>query len=433
MRVLFVSTYAGPGGGGAAIAAERLFDSIRAAGVDADFFCMFPGAGPSAERRIAAGGALRRFAWRAAFYVERNALYAQYRQRSNSSKWSFNILPNFIIPPPGKKYDIIHLHWIGDSFVNMRSLPAFAGGVPVVWTMHDSWPFTGGCHVPYDCKRYLKKCGNCPQLKSLVDNDLSRAIFNVKQKAYGELENMKIISPSRWLASCARASALFGGRDVRIVPNGIERGIFKPVRKSEARSLLGLDLPAGSKVVLFSGPAALNNPNKGFHFLAAALNRLHKSFDGFELVVAGDSGPGVSSAAAALECRVHYRGKIADHYEMALYNSAADLLVSPSMQENLPNTIIEAFACGTPAAAFAVGGTGDIIDDKVNGCLVKPFDVGELAGALEWALRDDARLAELGAAALEKYEREFTIEKMRSRYLELYEEILNGVGRAYKK
>ncbi|EKD69553.1 MAG: hypothetical protein ACD_47C00078G0005, partial [uncultured bacterium] len=109
----------------------------------------------------------------------------------------------------------------------------------------------------------------------------------------------------------------------------------------------------------------------------------------------------------------------------ALYNAAADLLVSPSMQENLPGTIIEAFACGTPAAAFNIGGTGEIIDDKVNGCLVKPFDVGELAGAIAWVLSDGVRASKLGAAAREKFEREFTARKMCLEYMRLYEEILN--------
>ncbi len=421
MRILFVNTYDAEGGGGAAIAAGRLCGAVKEAGAEADFFCLYPRKNGCAEGTLTVESPFMRFAHRASFYIERAALYGQYGSKLDISKWSFNILPNFIRPPAGKKYDLIHLHWIGDSFINMRSLAAFAGGIPVVWTLHDSWAFTGGCHVPYECKKYQRNCGNCPQLKSGVENDLSRAIFNIKQKAYASLENMRIVSPSRWLAGCARSSGLLANRDVRVIANGIDGGVFMPVNKREARLKLGIN--PEKKVVLFSGPAALNNVNKGFHFLIAALKQLYGRIDDIELVVAGDREP---SAAPELKYKINYAGRISERSVMALYNAAADLLVSPSMQENLPNTIIEAFACGTPAAAFNIGGTGEIIDDKVNGCLVKPFDVGELAGAIEWALSEVGRLAKLGAAAREKFDREFTARKMCLEYMRLYEEMLTG-------
>jgi len=420
MRVLFVNTYDAAGGGGAAIAAGRLCNAVKAAGADADFFCLYPQKSGGAEGSLTVESPFRRFAHRASFYIERAALYGRYTSKLDISKWSFNILPNFIRPPSGKKYDLIHLHWIGDSFINMRSLAAFAGGVPVVWTLHDSWAFTGGCHVPYDCKKYLRNCGNCPQLKSGVEKDLSRAIFNIKQRSYGSLENMHIVSPSSWLAGCAQKSSLLAGRDIRVIANGIDGEMFMPVNKRDAREKLGID--PEKKIILFSGPAALNNVNKGFHFLIAAMKHLYGSVDDIELVVAGDREP---SSAPELKYKINYAGRISDQSVMALYNAAADLLVSPSMQENLPGTIIEAFACGTPAAAFNIGGTGEIIDDKVNGCLVKPFDVGELAGAIAWVLSDGVRASKLGAAAREKFEREFTARKMCLEYMRLYEEILN--------
>jgi len=415
MKVLFVNTYDIEGG--AALAAYRLFRSVVNSGVEADFFCMHKKSGDN--RVFNAENGLRRLAYRASFYLERKRLYEQYKSRSNVSKWSFNILPNLIKLPLEKKYDLIHLHWIGDSFISMRALGETK--IPVLWTLHDSWAFTGGCHVPYNCVRYLKSCGDCPQLKSGSENDLSRAIYNAKQKCYESLAGLKIITPSEWLAKCARNSSLLSKKDIDVIPNGIDGDIFKPMDKKEARKRLGLD--PDKKIILFSGMAAVNNVNKGFHHLVSALKMLYNQFDDIELLVLGDLQP---ANAPNLEYKINYSGKIADQSVVALYNSAADLMVLPSIQENLPNTIIEAFACATPAIAFNIGGIGDIIDNKVNGCLIKPFDISEFSSAISWMLQDSARMRALGNSAREKFTKKFTVESMGKNYIELYNRMISG-------
>lgn len=413
MRILFVNTYDIEGG--AAIAAYRLYQAVKKAGIDADFFCMHKKTEDAGV--IAVDSFFKKMAYRAAFYVERKALYGQYKSKLNTSKWSFNILPNFIMPPLEEHYDLIHLHWIGDSFISMSALQKIK--IPVVWTLHDSWAFTGGCHVPFDCRKYIKICRNCPQLKSGSENDLSLAIFNAKRKCYDNLNNLKIITPSNWLAEMARKSSLLSGKDIRVIPNGIDGEIFVPICKDEARKRLGLN--TDKKIVMFSGVAAASNINKGFHFLIAALKKLSAGVDNFELLVVGDSRP---DRPPEVNYKINYSGRITDESVIALYNAAADVVVVPSMLENLPNTIIEAFATATPVVAFNVGGISDIIDDKTNGCLVKPFDVGELAGAISWILADDCRRRKMSVNARSKYLQNFTVGRMASDYMEFYHKVL---------
>jgi glycosyltransferase involved in cell wall biosynthesis len=413
MRILFVNTYDIEGG--AAIAAYRLYRAVKKAGMDADFFCMHKKT--EDDGVIAVDSFFKKLAYRTAFYIERQALYAQYKSKLNTSKWSFNILPNFIMPPLKNHYDLIHLHWIGDSFISMSALQKIK--IPVVWTLHDSWAFTGGCHVPFDCRKYIKTCRNCPQLQSGSENDLSLAIFNAKRKCYDNLKNLKIVTPSNWLAEMAGKSSLLSGKDISVIPNGIDGDIFAPVCKDEARNRLGLN--KDKKIVMFSGVAATSNVNKGFHFLIAALKKLSAGVDNFELLVVGDSRP---DRPPEVNCKINYSGRITDESAVALYTAAADVVVVPSMLENLPNTIIEAFAAATPVVAFNVGGISDIIDDKTNGCLVKPFDAGELAGAISWILADDRRRQKMSASARNKYLQNFTVGRMASDYIEFYRKVM---------
>src|SRR5262249_8470788 len=144
--------------------------------------------------------------------------------------------------------DVLHLAWVADGFLRVETLPRLRA--PLVWTLHDSWAFTGGCHVPYECLRYRERCGRCPALGSRGERDLSRRVGERKERGWGPLD-LTVVAPSRWLAEAARSSALFRGRRVEVIRNGLDLERFHPGDVSAARCTLGL--PLDKRVLLFAG------------------------------------------------------------------------------------------------------------------------------------------------------------------------------------
>jgi glycosyltransferase involved in cell wall biosynthesis len=314
--------------------------------------------------------------------------------------------------------DIIHLHWMGDGFLKVETLPGFKR--PLVWTLHDSWPFTGGCHIPFDCTRYRQSCGECPALGSDRENDLSYRVFRRKQKAWQGL-NPIIVSPSHWLAECARSSSLFRDARIEVIANGIDIRKFRPVTKSVAREALGL--PDNRKLILFGGMHSTSDRNKGFHLLLPALHALaaNRREVEAELLVFGSPEP---EDPPDFGLKTHYLGWLGDDISLALVYAAADVFVLPSTQENLPNTIMEAMACGTPCVAFHQGGVPDLIDHEQNGYLAQPFEPTDLARGIAWVLENDGRRNELATQARRKIEKTFALENVAGRYVALYRELL---------
>ena len=261
--------------------------------------------------------------------------------------------------------------------------------MPIVWTLHDSWAFTGGCHVPGNCQGYKERCGGCPQLGSQHAWDLSRWVWNRKRKFWRGIP-LTIVTPSRWLADCARSSSLLGDRRIEVIPNGIDVNQYRPVEKQEARAILGL--PQEQKLVLFSAMNATCDMNKGFPYLEAALRRLFEDgwHERMELMVVGQSTP---STPVNTGVPHRFLGVLRDEISMRLAYSAADVTVMVSAQENLPNSIMESLACGTPVVAFNVGGVPHLVEHQVNGYLAQPFSIDDLSAGLSFVLSDEERLA----------------------------------------
>lgn len=314
--------------------------------------------------------------------------------------------------------DIVHLHWVADGFLRIDTLRKFRKSV--VWTLHDMWAFTGGCHYDESCGRYKKSCGACPQLKSEKQNDLSRWVWKRKKKAWQGLD-MTIVTPSRWLAECARSSFLFRNHRVEVIPNGLDIKCYKPLNKKLVRDVLGL--PQDKKLILFGAMVVFSEPRKGFQFLEPALQNLAQNgwSDRAELIVFGASEP-VNSPD--FELKAHYLGRLYDDISLAMLYAAADVFVLPSIQDNLPNTIMESFACGTPVVAFDATGVKDIVDHKINGYLAKAKDLNDFADGIQWVLADPERCVRLGKKAREKAAKEYALEVQAQRYRDLYEEIL---------
>ena len=275
--------------------------------------------------------------------------------------------------------DLLHFHWIGSGFIPHNVLGQVKK--PVLWTLHDEWAFTGGCHYAYDCKGFTQMCGTCPQLGSKREADLSRFIWHQKHHHWRTL-NLTVVTPSHWLAKRAQASALFADKRIEVIPNGIDIQQYRPIDRQVARHLL--NLPADKRLILFAALSSTSDVRKGFHLLQPALNQLAAEHsDKTELVVVGASE---HANSPQMGLRTHYLGTFHDEISLALAYSAADVFVAPSLQENLPNTIMEALACGIPCVAFNIGGILDLIEHQQNGYLAEPYVPEDLAQGISWSL-----------------------------------------------
>jgi glycosyltransferase involved in cell wall biosynthesis len=314
--------------------------------------------------------------------------------------------------------DLLHLHWIVEGFVQieaMRRLPA-----PIVWTLHDSWPFTGGCHLPGNCRRYEKSCGCCPVLGSSREGDLSRRVWARKRTAWRKLQ-LTCVAPSRWLADCARASSLLRDHRVEVIPNGVDTALYRPADQRAARE--ALRLPTDRRLILFGANHALSDVNKGFDLLHASLKSLEPvQRNKAELVVFGDH-----TGRQIPPCGLPVRnlGIVTDESRIVLLYQAADLFVAPSRQENLPNMVLEAMACGTPCVAFDVGGLPDLINHGTNGYLARPYEAEDFCRGISWVLADETRRLTMASLSREKIVSGFSLEQVAGRYFELYRELVS--------
>lgn len=313
--------------------------------------------------------------------------------------------------------DIVHLHWICGGMMRIEDIGKIKA--PIVWSLHDMWTFTGGCHYDEECKAYEKECGNCKVLGSMKENDLSYKIFNRKRKVFASKNDMIIVGLSRWLNECSKNSFLLKDKKHINLPNPIDTSMFKPFDKEKARELWSL--PQGKKLVLFGAMGATSDPRKGFKELSEALQKIEKNSD-IEFVVFGSSHP---QNAPDLGFKTHYLGHLHDDVSLVTLYSAVDVMVVPSLQENLSNAIMESLACGTPVVAFDVGGNSDMIDHKINGYLARPFDTTDLANGIEWVLNTPT-YGELCKNAREKVIREFESKVVVEKYVALYKQLMNN-------
>ena len=402
--------------GGAALAAYRLLKGLQQNGVQAQMLVQFK---KSDDYSVIES--LTK--WYKIFGILRPIIDSIpvrfYRQRKKIF-FSPAILPDNI----SKKIkdinpDIVHLHWIASGFIRIETLTKI--NKPIIWTFHDSWAFTGGCHILFDCKKYIESCGCCPILNSNKKRDLSYRIWKRKEKSWKTLD-LTIVTPSSWLSECAKKSSLFYKTRVEVIPNGIDLNRFKPIDKNIARDILCL--PKDKKLILFGAMGVINDQNKGFYLLKEALKKVSsKKNKNIELIIFGSSKP---KDEENLGFKTHYLGQLNDGISLALVYSAADVFIVPSIQENLPNTVMESLACGTPVVAFDVGGIGDMIVHQKNGYLVNLFDTGDFAYGIKWVLEDNSRWKKLSENAREKVVNQFDIVKVAKRYEDLYKDILRN-------
>jgi glycosyltransferase involved in cell wall biosynthesis len=315
------------------------------------------------------------------------------------------------------KPDILNLHWACAGYLQVETLARLP--YPMVWTLHDMWAFTGGCHYNQDCERYTLNCGACPQLGSADPQDLSHWVWQRKQQAWATL-NLTLVTPSQWLADCARRSGLFHNRRIEVIPNGIDLSQYQPHSKNQVRQQL--NLPTEQKLILFGAMKAGQDERKGFHLLQPALKALSQSgwADQAALVIFGAKAP---AHPPDFGFPTYYLGNLNSETALAQAYAAADVFVAPSRQDNLPNTVLEALACGTPSVAFAIGGMPDLIAHQHQGYLAQPFDTQDLAQGIAWVLTDPDRHQKLTLAARQKVEQTFGLNCQAQAYQSLFAEL----------
>jgi glycosyltransferase involved in cell wall biosynthesis len=403
--------------GGAARAAYRLYQGLQNMGVNSQILVQSKSSNDEAvaapKTNLSQGIAKTKVT----FDHLPLKLYPQRKEGTFSIQW----LPDTVSSKVTQLApDIINLHWINQGFIQIETLAKLKR--PLVWTLHDMWAFTGGCHYSQNCDRYMAICGTCPQLGSSKNWDLSRWVWQRKAKAWKNL-NLTIVTPSKWLGKCASSSSLFKNLCVEIIPNGIDIEIYRPIDRQIAREVL--KLPQDKQIILFGSLRATGDKRKGFHLLQPALQQLSQSDwkDKLELVIFGDSQP---KNPPEFGFNAQYLGTLSDDLSLAIVYSAADVFVLPSTQENLPNTVMEAIACGTPCVTFNIGGMPDMIEHQKNGYLAQPYKIEDLARGIAWVLENKERHEKLSHCARKKAEQEFTLQIQARRYLSLYTEIMNG-------
>ncbi len=415
MKCLLLSTFEQQGG--AARSAYRLYRSLSKMGVDSRMLVQYK---KSADPQVfGPKGLLERMGAEIRPYLDALPLLC-YRSRL-SPPWSLAWLPNDISHDVASfAPDLIHLHGVGHGFLPLASIKNLPG--PLVCTLHDSWAFTGGCHLPGDCELFHANCGRCPQLNARHEFDLSRWGWHRKAKCWSGLD-VTFVAPSRWMAQCARSSSLLDSMPIEVIPNGIDTLRFVPGDRAIARATLGL--PQKGLVLLYGASSFTLDQNKGFAILKSSLSLIAGSLNKKDLtvVVFGD----IKYKETEIEgIPVRSYGFIATDEKLISLYRAADFFVLPSLQESLSYTVMEAMACGTPCVAFDVGGVGDLVSHCENGYFAKAGNEHELAEGITWMLADDDRRAKLGQQARKTIEDGFSLAGVAERHIALYNSVIDN-------
>lgn len=314
--------------------------------------------------------------------------------------------------------EVVNLHWVGEETLSVSEIGAIRK--PLVWTLHDMWPFCGAEHYAGDDAHARWRSGYERREAGSGALDIDRWVWRRKQKAW---RRCQLVAPSRWLADCARASALMHDWPVTVVPNPLDTDVFRPVSAPQARA--EWDLPPDMPVVLFGAAGGTRDARKGWDLLVAALEILASRGRPLACVVIGASEP---LGSQRLRLPVRWLGHIDRDDRLAQAYAAADVTVVPSRQDNLPQTATEAQACGCPVVAFGTSGLPDTVEHGATGYLAEPFVPAELARGIEWVLAEPERKRRLQAQARERAVRLWSPAVVARRYVELYAEAIQASG-----
>ena len=417
MRVLIVNT--SERAGGAAVAANRLMEALNNHGVKARMLVR----DKQTDSLTVVG--LRDKWWQQwCFLWERLVVFLHLHC---SRKHLFevdiaNIGTDITKLPEFQEADIIHLHWVNQGMLSLSGIrKILKSGKPVVWTMHDIWPATAICHYARNCRNYRTACGHCPLLPNgKRNNDLASRVWRRKEQLLNG-QSITYVACSKWLCGEARLSALLRGQKVVSIPNAIDTRIYCPADRQQARQSVGL--PTDRQLILFVSQR-VTDQRKGMDFLIEAVGLMADRFPEVKqhvgiAVLGGHS----DEFADRLPLPVYPLGYVSDERQIVNIYRSADVFVTPSLEDNLPNTIMEAMACGIPCVGFKVGGIPEEIDHQKNGYVAAYRDAEDLARGIHWVLQE-ADYEALSKSAVTKVSRSYSQQSVALKYTEVYNEAL---------
>lgn len=414
MKIVHVTT--GYNHGGAAIACKRLVEAQREAGIDARVITQEKGdfndyvistTKTSFKKKLN----FIQHAWEKFIFLfyEKSSLVRFQFSLGNSGEF-ISHLDIF------KDADIIHFHWINAGFISLKEMRKIINSEKtVVWTLHDMWAFTGGCHYSGDCSNYKSSCGNCIYLKTPSSKDLSTKIFRDKQQLYSS-GNLHIITPSKWLAGCAKQSSLLQNIPISVIPNAVSEIKINNDR-NKMRQELGL--PLDKKLILF-GAFNLDHERKGSSYLKEALSQISEDSD-FNILVFGKK----SELFSELRLKTHFMGYSSDEEYIRKIYASADVYVNPSVEDNLPNTVLESLSVGTPVVAFNMGGMPDMIDHQKNGYLAEFKNSKQLSEGILWCVENNTN-GHLSENAVQTIRSKFDYTVIGNQFRLFYKNILDA-------
>jgi glycosyltransferase involved in cell wall biosynthesis len=419
LKVVHLNTYDGNGGAGRGC--MRLNRALLSQNIDSKIIVHYK-FGKNPEIKTFNANPIQR-AYTAATIILERVLAKRYLKPLQRTPFSFAWFGRSVIHHPDvKNADIIHLHWINHGFLDPKHIAQIAKlNKPVVWTFHDSNAFTGGCHVRYTCDHYMRQCGNCPLLINASENDISHKIWQQKHKAYTAL-NFTIAAPSSWMKQSVMASSLMQGRAIHQIPNTLETDVFKPMNKKQAKEQAGL--PADKFIFLSGFMPSRKDLHKGTQYLLESMEllkqRLGNDADKIELVVFGNRG---TEGVPDFPFKTSFLGTINNDEQLAQYYAAADAFLIPSLEDNLPYTVMESLACGTPVIAFTTGGIPDMVLHECNGYLATYRSAESFTDGMEWIIKHPDREL-LQQQARQTVMDTFSEEVIAKKHLKLYEGLL---------
>lgn len=392
MKILIINTAERKGG--AAVACNRLHEALIANGYDSKMLVREKSSDDPKVYEFS-HSVIRKKINLAFFFLELFILRFFKKKGYDFSLPWFG--PSLVDHPLVKEADIIHLHWVQNSFITLNTIKKFESlKKPMVWTLHDMWAFTGGCHYNVSCRKFEHHCHNCPQLKNNFIIDISKQIFDAKKETISN--TIHIVCPSNWLAKEARSSFLLRNNPIDVIPYNINFDLFKPYEKQESKKMMGLD--PGKKTILFVS-MNIEDERKGFQWFKETIIKLENSVpnweNNYEILAIGRN-----TDAKHFNTPITYTGRLSNIEMISRAYAAADVFVAPSAQDNLPNTVIESLACGTPVVAFNIGGMPDMIEHEKNGYLAEFQNVADLTAGIQFCLTN--KLSDYcRASALDKF------------------------------